>query len=128
MPKNKEAKKPNVIGGDKSYIPDKEEGVTMSKIKMLDGKEYELGSLSSLDLKKIEEMQKENEKKKDKGISSYYMTFNLFLFAFKKFNPGMKNMILDEFMEIFPLVGMEDKTNEIMKITGLDFKKGVGKK
>lgn len=100
----------------------------MSKFKMLDGKEYELGSLSSLDLKRIEEMQKENDAKKDKGISNYDMTFKLFLFAFKKFNPDMKNMNLDEFMEIFPLVGMEDKTNEIMKITGLDFKKGVGKK
>jgi len=100
----------------------------MSKIKMLDGKEYELSSLSSLDLKKIEEMQKENDAKKDKGVSNYDMTFKLFLFAFKKFNPGMKDMNLDEFMEIFPLVGMENKTNEIMKITGLDFKKGVGKK
>ena len=100
----------------------------MSKIKMLDGKEYELRSLSSLDLKKIEEMQKENEKKKDKGVSSYDMTFKLFLFAFKKFNPGIKNMNLDEFMDIFPLVDMEKKTNEIMEITGLDFKRGVGKK
>ncbi|GAH60963.1 unnamed protein product, partial [marine sediment metagenome] len=100
----------------------------MSKIKMLDGKEYKLKSLSSLDLKKVEEMQKENKKKKDKGISDYDMTFKLFLFAFKKFNPGMKNMSLDEFMEIFPLVDMENKSNEIMAVTGLDFKKGVGKK
>jgi len=136
MPKNKKVTKIDksklegleVIGGDKSYIPIQEEGVTMSKIKMLDGKEYELSSLSSLDLKKIDEMKKENDEKKGKGISDYDMTFNLFLFAFKKFNPDMKNMNLDEFMDIFPLVDMETKTNEIMAITGLDFKKGVGKK
>lgn len=95
---------------------------------MLDDKEYELKSLSALDLKKIDKIRDENEKKKDKGISDYDITFTLFLFAFKKFNPDMKDMVLDEFMEIFPLVGMEDKTKEIMKITGLDFKKGVGKK
>ncbi|MBA7576581.1 hypothetical protein ES708_18422 [subsurface metagenome] len=34
MPKNKIVKKPNIIGGDKSYIPDKEEGTAMSKIKI----------------------------------------------------------------------------------------------
>jgi len=100
----------------------------MPKIKMLDGEEYELRSLSSLDLKKIDEMRKENDEKKDKGISDYEMTFKLFLYAFKKFNPGIKSMSLDEFMDIFPLVDMENKTNEIMKITGLDFKKGIGKK
>lgn len=100
----------------------------MSKIKMLDGKEYELRSLSSLDLKKIDEMRNGNDKKKDKGISDYDMTFKLFLFAFQKFNPSMKTMSLDEFMDIFPLVGMEDKTNEVMSVTGLNFKKGVGKK
>jgi len=100
----------------------------MAKIKMLDGKEYELKSLSSLDLKKVDEMKKENEEKKGKGISDYDMTFKLFLFAFKKFNPGMKDMKLDKFMDIFPLVGMENKSNEIMAITGLDFKKGVAKK
>lgn len=100
----------------------------MPKIKMLDGKEYELKSLSSLDLKKIDEMKKENEEKKGKGISDYDLTFKLFLFAFKKFNPGMKDMSLDEFMDIFPLVGMENKSNEVMAITGLDFKKGIAKK
>jgi len=100
----------------------------MPKIKMLDGKEYELRSLSSLDLKKIDQMKDENEKKKDKGISDYDMTFKLFLFAFKKFNPSMKTMNLDEFMDIFPLVEMENKSNEVMAVTGLDFKKGVGKK
>lgn len=100
----------------------------MPKIKMLDSKEYELGSLSSLDLKRIGEMGKENDKKKDKGLSPYEMTFNLFLFAFRKFNPDMRDMTIQEFMEIFPLVGMEKKMKEIMEITGLNFKKGVGKK
>jgi len=128
MPKNKKVKKPNIVGGDKSYYPDKEEGVTMPKIKMLDGKEYELKSLSSLDIKKIDEMQKENDGKKDKGLSDYDMAFKLFLFAFKKFNPDMEKMSLDEFMDIFPLIDMENKINEIMEITGLNFKKGIGKK
>jgi len=40
----------------------------------------------------------------------------------------MKDLTLDEFMDIFPLVGMENKSNELMSITGLDFKKGVAKK
>lgn len=100
----------------------------MSKIKMLDGKEYELKSLSSFDLKKIDEMRKENDEKKGKGLSDYDMTFNLFLYAFKKFNPNMKDMNLDEFMDIIPLVDMENRINEIMGITGLNFKEGIVKK
>jgi len=128
MPKNKKVKESNVIGGDKGYIPTQNEGVTISKIKMLNGKEYEIKSLSSLDIKKIDEMQKENAGKKDEGLSDYDMTFKLFLFAFKKFNPSMKDMSLDEFMDIFPLKDMENKINEIMEITGLNFKEGIGKK
>ncbi len=100
----------------------------MPKIKMLDGKEYELKSLSSLDLKKIDGSQKENKNKKDKALSDYDMTFNIYLYAFKKFNPELKNMTLDEFMEIFPLVDMEKESKKIMEITGLNFKAGVGKK
>ena len=100
----------------------------MPKIKMLDGKEYELKSLSSLDLKRIDEMTRENKEKKDKGISDYDLTFTMFLLAFKKFNPDMKDMTLDEFMDIFPLVDMENKINEITEVTGLNFKKGIGKK
>ena len=100
----------------------------MAKVKMLDGKEYELKSLSSLDLKNIDELQKENKSKKDKGISDYDMTFTIYLYTFKKFNPELKNMTLEEFMEIFPLVDMTEKVDEITKITGLNFKQGVGKK
>ncbi|MBA7542709.1 hypothetical protein ES705_35033 [subsurface metagenome] len=99
----------------------------MAKVKIGD-KEYELKSLSSLDLKKIDELQKENKNKKDKNLSDYDMTFNIYLYAFKKFNPELKDMTLDEFMEMFPLVGMTKKVNEIAEITGLNFKVGVGKK
>ena len=100
----------------------------MAKVKMLDGKEYELKSLSSLDLYNIDELQKKNKELKDKAISDLKMTFTIYLYAFKKFNPELKDMKLDEFMEIFPLVGMEEKIEEISKITGLNFKAGVGKK
>ena len=100
----------------------------MSKVKMLDSKEYEIKPLSSFDLKKIDILQKENKKKKDKGISDYDMTFTIYLYVFKKFNLELKDMTLDEFMEIFPLKDMEEKIKEISEITGLNFKAGVGKK
>lgn len=100
----------------------------MAKVKMMDGKEYELKPLSSLDLYNIDELQNKNKELKDKAVSDYKMTFNVYLYAFKKFNPELKNMTVDEFMEIFPLVDMEGKIKEISKITGLNFGAGVGKK
>lgn len=100
----------------------------MAKVKMMNDKEYELKPLSSLDLYNIDELQMKNKELKDKAISDYKMTFNVYLYAFKKFNPELKDMVLDDFMEIFPLVGMEEKIKEISEITGLNFKAGVGKK
>jgi len=61
MAKNREAKKPNVIGGDKSYNPKpEEEEVFTSPVKIGD-KEYIIKPLSMLDIKKL------NIEKKNRG-------------------------------------------------------------
>ena len=105
----------------------------MSKVKIGD-KEYELKSLSSLDLKKIDEMKKNNDALKDEDklkLSDYDQTFNTLLYAIKKFNPEAKEMNLTDFMESFPLIGIWNKIKEIYKITGLseeNLEVGVGKK
>ena len=93
----------------------------MAQVKIGD-REYKLESLTSLDLKKL------NQDKEEKKLSDYDHTFNILLYAIKKFNPDIK-MTLDEFMEVFPLVGIDEKVAEMTEITGLNFmQKGTGKK
>ena len=105
----------------------------MAKVKIGD-REYELKSLSSLDLKKIDEIKKNNDLLKDDDkskILDYDQTFNTLLYAIKKFNPNVREMSLNEFMESFPLIGLWDKVKEIHRITGLNKENlamGVGKK
>ena len=91
----------------------------MLKVK-IGSKEYQLDSLVSNDLK-ILEAEKEKEK-----LSDYDYAHAVMLHAVKKFNPDVK-MTLNEFMDIFPLKGMEEKLIEIGEIIGLDFKTGIGK-
>jgi len=91
----------------------------MTKVKIGD-KEYELNSLTALDLKKI------NEEKEKSKLSDFDQTFNLYLYAIKKFNDDVK-IKLDEFMDSFPLADMQEKIKEINKILGVNFTQ-AGKK
>lgn len=83
--------------------------------------EYNLESLTALDLRKI------NQEKKEKKIEDYDQTFNIYLYAIKKFNDGIK-MTLDEFMDSFPLTNMQEKIKEINEILGVNFTLPNGKK
>ena len=85
----------------------------MAKVKIGDV-EYKLESLTALDLKKL------NKEKEDKKIPDFDQTFNIYLYAIKKFNDNMK-MNLEEFMDSFPLNGMQKKMKEINEITGINF-------
>jgi len=91
----------------------------MTKVKI--GKiEYNLDSLTALDLRKI------NKIKEDKKLSDFDQTFNLYLYAIKKFNDGIE-MNLEEFMDSFPMVNMQKKIKEINGILGINFTQ-AGKK
>ena len=90
----------------------------MSKVK-IGKKEYELESLSSLDLKKLEKIQEE------KKLSDYDYAYTFMLHAINKFND--LHLTLDEFMEEFPIKDADKKFEEIGKIIGVDFTMGVGK-
>ena len=85
----------------------------MTKVKIGD-KEYELGSLTALDLKRINDI-------KEKGkMSDYDQTFNTYLYAIKKFNPEVK-MTIENFMDSFPLKDMQKKIKELNEIIGINF-------
>ena len=90
----------------------------MAKVK-IGKKDYELESLSSLDLKKVEKI------KEDKELDDYDYAYFVILYAVKKFNKDI-NMTLEEFQESFPIKKIDDKFKEIGETIGLDFKIGVG--
>ena len=91
----------------------------MAKVK-IGKKEYELESLSSLDLKKLE------KEKEDKKITDYDYSYLLMLHAIKRYNPDV-TLTLDQFMDEFPIKDLKNKFKEIGDAIGLDFKMGVGK-
>lgn len=82
-------------------------------------KEYQLDSLTSMDLKILE------AKKKEENLSDYDYTHAIILYSITKFNPDVK-MTLNDFMGIFPIKGVKEKLIEIGEIIGLDFKAGIG--
>jgi len=82
--------------------------------------EYKLESLTALDLRKI------NQDKEDNKLSDFDQTFNMYLYAIKKFNVDMK-MSLDEFMDLFPLKTMQEQIKEINEILGVNFTQKNGK-
>ena len=90
----------------------------MAKVK-IGKKDYELETLSSLDLKKLQ------EKRKKEKLSDYDYAYAFMLHAVNKFNN--LNLTLDEFMEEFPLKDADKKFEEIGEIIGVDFKTGIGK-
>ena len=90
----------------------------MTKVK-IGKKDYELESLSSLDLKKLEEM------KKEKKLADYDYSYAVILYAVKKFNKDV-HLTLDQFMDEFPIKNIDKTFKVIGEIIGLDFKVGVG--
>ena len=91
----------------------------MAKVK-IGKKEYELESLSSLDLKKVE------KKKEEEKLSDYDYSYAVILYAIKKFNKDVSST-LEEFQESFPIKNINKKFEEIGEIIGLDFTIEIGK-
>jgi len=91
----------------------------MAKVK-IGVNEYKLESLTALDLRKL------NKEKEEKKIEDYDQTFNIYLYAIKKFNKDV-DMTLDSFMDSFPVKDMQDKIKEINEILGVNFTVKNGK-
>jgi len=117
MAKNREAKKPNVIGGDKSYNPKpEEEEVFTSPVKIGD-KEYIIKPLSMLDIKKLNIEKKKI--KKDDDIAVYDFSFYTLLAVIKKWNPEAKDLTVDQFEEMIDVDDFERVQKAIVQISGL---------
>ena len=117
MPKNKEAKESNIIGGDKSYNPNvTEEEVFTSPVK-IGGKEYIIKPLSMLDIKKLN-IEKKKLKPED-DIETYDYTFYTLLTVIKKWNPEAKDLTVDEFEELVDVDDFERVQKAIVQIAGL---------
>ncbi len=127
MSKNKEVKKLNVVGGDKSYIPNVKEEVFTSPVKIGD-KKYIIKPLSMLDIKKLN-----IEKKKikpDDEMAVYDYSFYTLLTVIKKWNPEAKDLTVDQFEEMINVDDFERVQAAIVQIAGLKkyFKLAGGKR
>jgi len=117
MSKNKEAKKQNIIGGDKSYNPNvTEEEVFTSPVK-IGNKEYIIKPLSMLDIKKLNIEKK--KLKQDDDIATYDYSFYALLTVIKKWNPEAKDLTVDEFEEMIDVDDFERVQKTIVQIAGL---------
>ncbi|MBA7522473.1 hypothetical protein ES705_14592 [subsurface metagenome] len=117
MSKNKEVKKSNIIGGNKSYIPKAEkEEVFTSPVKIGD-KEYIIKPLSMLDIKKLNIERKKI--KKDDEIATYDYTFFTLLAVVKKWNPDAKDITVEEFEEMIGADEFIRVQAAIIQIAGL---------
>ena len=85
----------------------------MAKVK-IGVNEYKLESLTALDIRKL------NKEKEENKIEDYDHTFNIYLYAIKKFNKDV-DMTLDTFMDSFPLKDIQEKIKEINEILGVNF-------
>ena len=86
-------------------------------------REFNLGSLTALDLQKVE---KEKEERK---LTDYQYVYYMILHGIKRYDPEVK-MTLEEFMDLFPVKGMKEKIKEILAVLGIakeNFTPGVGK-
>ena len=117
MSKNKEVKKLNVIGGDKSYIPKvEEEEVFTSPVKIGD-KEYIIKPLSMLDIKKLNI--EKRKIKPDDETATYDFSFYSLLAVVKKFNPETRDLTLDQFEDMIDILEFERVQAAIIQISGL---------
>ena len=128
MPKNKEVKESNIVGGDTSYNTNvSEEEVFTSPVK-IGNKEYIIKPLSMLDIKKLN-IEKKKLKKED-DIATYDYTFYTLLTVIKKWNPEAKDLTVDEFEELVDVDDFERVQKAIVQIAGLKkyFRQADGKK
>jgi len=132
MSKDKEIKKPSIIGGEDSYNPNKEkeeeEKIYTSPIKI--GKEeYIVKPLSMFEIKQIS-LEKEKIKKDDVG-QAYDFTFFSMLTVLKKFNPDKtKDWTVVTLEKLVDALEFEDVLAAISQISGLKklFKLGASKR
>ena len=118
MSKDKEIKKPNIIGGKDSYNPNikEKEIVYTSPIKIGD-KEYIIKPLSMLDIKKLNIEKK--KLKPDDDIATYDYSFHTLLTVIKKWNPEAKDLTVDQFEEMVDVSEFERIQAAIVQIAGL---------
>lgn len=118
-----------VIGGDKSYIPDKkiEEKEYTSPVKIA-GKDYVIKRLSMLDVKRLNIERK--KLKKDDEMATYDFGFYTLLTVIKKFNPEAKNITVEKLEDMIDIVEFERVQAAILQISGLKkfFKPGDSEK
>ena len=128
MSKDKEIKKPNIIGGKDSYNPNiREEKEYISPVKIGD-KEYIIKPLSMLDIKKLNI--ERGKIKKDDEIATYDYNFYTLLVVIKKWNPEAKDLTRDDFEEMVDVDQFERIQAAILQLAGLKkyFKPGDSKK
>ena len=99
----------------------------MAKIK-IGNREFELKPLSMKDVKLLD--QEKKKLKEDDDMAKYDYTFYALLYAIKKFNPEMKDLMLDDFEEMIGVDVFEEILEKMLEITGLKkyFKSGDSKK
>ena len=117
MSKNKEVKKLNVIGGDKSYIPKVEEEVVYTSPVKIGDKEYIIKPLSMLDIKKLNI--EKRKIKPDDETATYDFSFYSLLAVVKKFNPETRDLTLDQFEDMIDILEFERVQAAIIQISGL---------
>ena len=76
--------------------------------------EYKIGVLSSYDLDII------YESYEGKKLTKLQQSFTIYLYALKLFNDDIK-MNLEEFMKSVPMAEVQEKTQELNRIIGVNF-------
>ena len=129
MSKDKEIKKPNIIGGEDSYNPNiKEKEIIYTSPVKIGDKEYIIKPLSMLDIKKLNI--ERGKIKKDDEIATYDYNFYTLLVVIKKWNPEAKDLTRDDFEEMVDVDQFERIQAAILQLAGLKkyFKPGDSKK
>jgi len=125
MSKDKEIKKPNIIGGEDSYNPNiKEKEIIYTSPVKIGDKEYIIKRLSMLDIKKLN-LERKNIKEND-DMANYDFSFYTLLTVIKKYNPETKNITVEEFEDMIDIIEFERVQKAILQISGLNkyFKPG----
>jgi len=118
MSKDKEIKKPNIIGGKDSYNPNiKEKEIVYTSPVKIGDKEYIIKPLSMLDIKKLNI--ERGKIKKDDEIANYDFSFSTLLTVIKKWNPEAKDITRDEFEEMVEVDQFERIQAAILQLAGL---------
>ena len=125
MSKDKEIKKPSIIGGKDSYNPNiKEKEIIYTSPVKIGDKEYIIKRLSMLDIKKIN-LERKNIKEND-DMASFDFSFYTLLTVIKKYNPEAKDLTVEAFEDMIDIIEFEEVQKAILQISGLNkyFKPG----